>query len=76
MHQDGKVYSIDFKAQSMHVFHFDLSPSHSFGSNDFARPCDVAIDTRGMVYATDSSKYEVLKFTPKGQYLKKSVPDH
>ena len=69
MHQNGKVYSINGKAQSIHVFHPDLSPSYSFGSNDLTRPCDVAIDTRGMVYVTDSSKREVLKFTSEGQYL-------
>ena len=69
MYQDEKVCSISGKAHSVNVFHPDLNPSHSFGSNDCTSPCDVAIDTRGMVYVTDSSKREVLKFTSEGQYL-------
>ena len=69
MHQGGKVYSIDRKAHNIRVFHPDLNPSHSFGGNNCKIPCDVAIDTRGMVYVTDSSKQEVLKFTSEGQYL-------
>ena len=43
------------------VYHPDLTPSHSFGNRGcFGKPCDVAIDTRGMVYVTDCFKHEVL----------------
>ena len=52
------------------VYHPDLTPSHSFGNRGcFGKPCDVAIDTRGMVYVTDCSMGKVFKFTPEGQYL-------
>ena len=69
MHQDGKIYTINRSAKCVYVFHPDLNPSHSFGINDCKIPCDVAIDTRGMVYVTDSSKHKVVKFTSEGQYL-------
>ena len=70
VHQDGKIYSINRGAHKVHVLHPDLSPSHSFGSDDlFGCPGGVAIDTKGMVYVTDQFNCKVLKFTSEGEYL-------
>ena len=57
VHQNGKVYSINREACTVDVYHPDLTPSHFFGDEGcFAKPHDVAIDTRGMVYVTDCLK--------------------
>ena len=70
IHESGRIYSINKEDCKLNIFNPDLTPSHSFGNKGcFAKPCDVAIDTKGMVYVTDCSKQEVLKFTSEGQYL-------
>ena len=70
VHQDGRIYSINSEACKVDVYHPDLTHFHSFGNKScFAKPCDVAIDTRGMVYVTDCYKCEILKLTSEGEYL-------
>ena len=66
----GKVFCINKNECNITVLNADLTPSHSFGGNEFfAKPNGITIDTKGMVYVTDFSRGVVLKFTPEGEHL-------
>ena len=70
IHPSGKIFTTacvgDPKIQ---VFNDDLTLSYSFSCTNVDRLTDIAIDTKGMVYVTDPSKGNVLKFTPEGKHL-------
>ena len=51
------------------VLKADLTFSHTFCDKKFTNPYGIAIDTKGMVYVTDSDRGVVLKFTPTGKHL-------
>ena len=66
----GKVFSTNWAKCIITVLNADLTISHSFGGTElFTGPNGIAIDTKGMVYVTDDSRGEVLKFTPEGKPL-------
>ena len=65
----GKVLCADCIDHSVTVLNADLTFSRSFGVNKFSIPYGIAIDTKGMVYVTDSDRGVVLKFTPNGKHL-------
>ena len=65
----GKVLCTNRTKRNVAVLNADLTFSHSFGDNMFSGPFGIAIDTKGMVYVTDSDRGVVLKFTPDGNHL-------
>ena len=65
----GKVLCTNRTKCSVTVLNADLTFSYSFGEKKFSDPYGIAIDTKGMVYVTDSDKSVVLKFTPDGKHL-------
>ena len=69
IHKDGRVFYTNWYGHKIDVVDHSLNYCYSLGDVYLKEPRDVAIDTKGMVYVTDSSKHEVLKFTPEGQYL-------
>ena len=50
----GKVLCTNRTKRNVTVLNADLSFSHSFGDKKFSAPFNIAIDTKGMVYVTDS----------------------
>ena len=64
----GNVYLVNCRECNITVLNPDLTLSHFFGSLEWL-PADIAIDTNGIVYATDSIGGKVLKFTPEGKPL-------
>ena len=65
----GKVLCTNRTKRNVTVLNADLTFSHSFGDKKFSIPYGIAIDTKGMVYVTDSDRGVVLKFTPNGKHL-------
>ena len=52
----------------------DLTFSHSFGkkgsaNGQFQYPCDIAIDSQGLVYVTDAGNHRIQKFTQNGKFV-------
>ena len=60
-----------FYGRKIDVLNDDLTFSNSFGETcfTFTSPCCLAVDTKGMVYVSDSSRNIILKFTPDGEFL-------
>ena len=61
----GQVYIVDRYNHRIQVLNPDLTFSHSFGSGgsangQFKSPCDIAVDSQGLVYVADTSNSEVL----------------
>ena len=55
----GQVYIADWLNHCIQVLNPDLNFSHSFGKEGsanglFKSPCDIAIDSQGLVYVADS----------------------
>ena len=51
-----------------------LTFSHSFGkkgsaNGQFNEPCDVTIDSQGLVYVADNGNHRIQKFTPGGNFV-------
>ena len=65
----GKVFCTNRTEHNIAVLNADLTFSHSFGDTKFSNLYGIAIDTKGMVYVTDSDSGVVLKFTPDEKYL-------
>ena len=68
IHPSSKIFTT-FGDKKIQVFNDDLTPSYSFSCKNVGKLEDIAIDTKGMVYVTDSNKGHVLKFTPEGKHL-------
>ncbi len=67
----GMVLFADFGNNRIQVFNgADLSFSHAITHENIQMPCDVAIDSKGCLYATDAFTHNVCKFTTTGQYIK------
>ena len=65
----GKVFCTNCTKCNITVLNADLTLSHSFGGKElFTKPHGIAIDTKGMVYVTDTGRGVVLKFTPEGKH--------
>ena len=52
----------------------DLTFSHSFGSEgsangQFHNPCDIAIDSQGLVFITDVKSHRIQIFSPDGMFV-------
>lgn len=71
----GHVYVVDYDAHCVVILDSDLSFSSKFGckgdgDGQFNHPFDVACDSNGFVYVTDSENDRVQVFTPEGDYLR------
>ena len=66
IHPNGMIFATTHEVV---VLNDDLTTSRSFGDKLFDFPCDIAIDTKGILYVTDTKKAAVLKFTPEGEHL-------
>ena len=66
----GKVFCTNHVKHKITVLNSDLTYCYCFGNEQLLTfPCDIAIDTKGMVYVADRDGGVVLKFTPKGKHL-------
>ena len=70
----GKIFVADTDNHKIQVLNSDLTFSNNFGGygsaqHQFRRPCDVALDEKGIVYVADTSNHCIKKFTSDGQYL-------
>ena len=69
-----QVYFADNGNHCIQVLNPNLTFSHSFGkigsaNGQFTNPCDIAIDSQGLVYITDWSNHRIQKFTPNGKFV-------
>ncbi|XP_011409678.1 PREDICTED: tripartite motif-containing protein 3-like [Amphimedon queenslandica] len=69
----GQVYFADSGHHCVQVLKPDLTFSHSFGkegpqNGNFTKPYDVAVDSRGYVYVTDSCSNRIQKFNSDGAF--------
>ncbi|XP_019853516.1 PREDICTED: tripartite motif-containing protein 3-like [Amphimedon queenslandica] len=69
-----QVYIADPGNRRIQVLNPDLTFSHSFdgeGSDNgqFEYPCDIAIDSQGLVYVADYWNHLILKFSPDGKFV-------
>jgi tripartite motif-containing protein 2/3/tripartite motif-containing protein 71 len=70
---NNKVYVVDVNC--VQVLHSDLTFCHTFGrrgtgKGQFNLPWDVACDSTGKVYVTDSRNNRIQVFTAKGKFLR------
>ena len=66
----GKVFCTNHTDCSITVLNADLTPSNSFGGKELlTSPYGIAIDTKGMVYVTDSDRGVVLQFIPEDKSI-------
>ena len=70
-----KVYVVDHTAHCVHIFNSDLTFCSKFGrkakgNGQFDYPYDIASDSTGCVFVTDTSNWRVQVFTPDGGYLR------
>ena len=69
-----QIYIVDWGNHRIQVLNPDLTFSHSFGSygsakGQFNNPCDIAIDSQGLVYVADWGNYRIQKFSPNGKFV-------
>ena len=70
----GQVYVADWVDHCVQVLNPDLTFSRSFGchgsgNGQFLHPCNIAFDTDGLVYVTDSGNHRVQKFLSDGKFV-------
>uniref|UniRef100_A0A1X7TVD0 B box-type domain-containing protein n=1 Tax=Amphimedon queenslandica TaxID=400682 RepID=A0A1X7TVD0_AMPQE len=70
----GKVYIADRDNHRIQVLKPYLTFSHSFGSEgsangQFQSPRDIAIDSQGLVYVTDTYNHRIQKFSADGKFV-------
>ena len=68
----GKIFVSDARNHRIQVFNgADLSFSHIIMHHNIHMPLDLAVDSEGYLYTTDTFTHNVCKFTTTGQYIAK-----
>ncbi len=66
----GVVFVADLGNNRIQVFNgADLSYSHTIRHDNIRMPLDLAVDSEGYLYTTDTFTHSVCKFTKTGQYV-------
>ena len=66
----GEIFVADARNHRIQVFNeADLSFSHAITHNNIRMPLDLAVDSVGYLYTTDTFTHSVCKFTTTGQYI-------
>ena len=71
-HPNGKIYATTPHEEKCVVEFTDLNsctPPAGMDLSVFKRACGIAIDSKGLIYITDSKRNEVFKFEPTGNRL-------
>ena len=74
--ETGLVYIVDHSAHCVHMLTQDLTESvgkfgsQGSGNGQFNSPCDIACDSAGDVYVSDTGIHRIQVFTPDGCYLR------
>ena len=74
--ETGLVYIVDRLAHCVHMLTQDLTESvgkfgsRGSGNGQFNSPCDIACDSAGDVYVSDTDNHRIQVFTPDGCYLR------
>ena len=74
--ETGLVFIVDHSAHCVHMLTQDLTESvgkfgsRGSGNGQFNSPCDIACDSAGDVYVSDTDNHRIQVFTPDGCYLR------